>query len=112
MIRTAAIALVLALSACAKGPCPADQARNADGVCVALQESLPPGFVLDKPAPSKDEFIAQQEAIAAFNREQEAKDEARRIREQAEWAADDRTDRVVEAQQETQRKLDAIADKL
>lgn len=127
MIRTAAIALVLALTACAaeSGPCPTDQARNADGKCVALQESLPPGFVLDKPAelasppagyvadaPSKDEYIADQEAIAAFNREQEAKSEARRAREDAEWAADRRTDRVVEAQKETQQKLDAIADKL
>lgn len=123
MIRAAVIGL-LVLAGCAEkpGPCPADQARNGEGKCVALAESLPPGFVLDKPtppppgyvvdAPAKDEYLADQDAIADFNREQLAKRAAEDARDDAEWKADRRADRIVEAQRDTQRELKRVADKL
>lgn len=110
MTRYAAVAFcAFVLAGCAPAPCPEGKARDNDGQCVATANVFDQ---FDKPAPSKDEYIASRDPVAEFNREQEAKSEARRAREDAEWAADRRADRLVEAERETQAKLDRIGDKL
>ena len=110
MTRYAAVALcALVLAGFAPAPCPEGKARDNGGQCVATANVFDQ---FDKPAPSKDEYIASHDPVAEFNREQEAKSEARRAREDSEWAADRRADRLVEAERETQAKLDRIGDKL
>lgn len=120
MTRNAVVtALALALTACAQPPCPDGQARDNAGQCVAVDRTqLPEGFVLDAPAPpppgyvieapSKDEYVVDQGAVAEFNRREEAKEEARRARDDAEWRADRRADRIVEAQEDTRRAIEAV----
>lgn len=109
-MRTVIAVLCVALAAC--GPQPNVAATSPPppaGYVLDTPPPPPPGFVVD--APAKDEFIADQEAIAEFNQRQQDRYDADRRAFRAEQAADDRTDRIVEAQRDTQRKLDAIADK-
>ena len=110
-MRTVIAVLCVSLAGC--GP----QANNAAtsppppaGYVLDTPPPPPPGFVVD--APAKEEFIADQEAIAEFNQRQQDKADAEWQARRAEAAADARTSRLVEAEKATQRKLDAIADKM
>lgn len=121
MTRYAAVAFcAFVLAGCAPAPCPEGKARDNDGQCVATANVFDQ---FDKPAPSKDEYIAQaddgmvlsDESIARINANNERQaDEAadRYERRRAERRADERADRLVEAERETQAKLDRIGDKL
>lgn len=116
-MRGTALVISLTLAGCAAEPCPDGQARDNSGTCVAIAAApaarppLPPGYTWEKP-PAKDAYIADQDSIAAFNREQEASERADFERREAERAADRRTDRIVEAQEATQRELKRVADKV
>lgn len=132
MTRIILLALpALALAACTQAPCPDGQARDNGGQCVAIAPpapvttaekklpDLPPGFEWETPqppppgyvidAPAKDEYVVDQGAVAEFNRREEAKEEARRARDDAEWRADRRADRIVEAQEDTRRAIEAAS---
>lgn len=104
--------VALLLVGCAQSPAPAPVAAieaippPPPGYVIETAPPPPPGYEIE--APSRDEFIADPEAVVAFNRNEEAKEAARR----AEWAADSCTDRIVEAQEDTRRAVEAVADKL
>lgn len=117
MTRNAAvITLALVLTACAQSPCPEGQARDNAGQCVAVDRTqLPEGFVLDAPEPPPPGFVIDPPAPSAESQAAWAADNARRQQEwQAEWdnrraeaRADARIDRIVEAQEDTRRAIEA-----
>lgn len=122
-MRGVALVIMLTLGGCAASPCPDGQARDNGGACVAIADPPPPpGFVPVEdipppppgfePVPAKDEYVADQEAIAAYNREQLERRAEEDARHEAQWRADRRADRIVEAQEATQRELKRVADKL
>ena len=104
--------VALLLVGCAQSPAPAPVAAveaiqpPPPGYVIETAPPPPPGYEIE--APSKDEFIADPETVAAFNRNEEAKEAARR----AAWAADDRSARIVRAQEETTRAVERVADRL
>lgn len=117
MTRNAAVtALVLALTACAQQPCQDGKARDNAGQCVTVDRTqLPEGFVLDAPEPPPHGFVIDPPAPSAESQAAWAADNARRQQEwQAEWdnrraeaRADARIDRIVEAQEDTRRAIEA-----
>lgn len=107
--------VALLLVGCAQSPAPAPVAA------VEATPPPPPGFVEIpagyRPVPTKGEFIAEQSAgitpeaqaqIDAAN----AKIQAQRARDDAEWEANKRTERIVQAQEETTRAVERVAERL
>lgn len=103
--------VALLLVGCAQAPAPVPVAQKAEiPPPPPGYVEVPAGYVLEK-APTKDEFIAEGRP-SSFNREQAAKREAQIARDDAEWAANQRADRIVRAQQETRQAVERVESKL
>lgn len=117
MNKTVLLCAVLAGCAGTPAPCPEGQARTNAGQCVAI--AAPPTqsladfdpFPQAPPAPSKAEYVDHSAAIE-FNRQQAEKRAAQDARDDAEWRADQRTERIVDAQRDTQRAVQDLSDEV